>query len=117
MRVVSVILSYEEYTALIEKAEDLDDARALTQFVERVRDGSERTVPSSVLDRLLDGEPPVAPLHLPKKHDELDRLLGVGEHALASRETVVHVVQTDLDKHPQVARRPTSRNPNLTQLF
>lgn len=54
-----VILSYEEYAALIEKVEDLDDARALTQFVERVSDGSERTVPSSVLDRLLDGEPPI----------------------------------------------------------
>jgi hypothetical protein len=52
---------------------------------------------------------PVAPLHLPKKLDELDRLPGVREHALASRETVVHVVQTVLDKHPQVARHPLLR--------
>lgn len=54
-----VVLPYDEYRALLELVEDLDDAAALTRFATRHDEGAEATVPAQVIDRLLAGEPPL----------------------------------------------------------
>ncbi len=54
-----VVLPYDEYQALLELVEDLDDAAAITRFAARHDEGAEPTATAGVVDRLLDGEPPI----------------------------------------------------------
>ena len=58
---------------------------------------------------------PVACLGLSKKPHEVHRFFRVGEHLLTTSESVVHVVQTALDKHPSSSRHPESGNDIPTQ--
>lgn len=53
------VLPYEEYMALLELAEDAEDAAALQRYAKRYARGEEETVPVEVLDRLLAGESPL----------------------------------------------------------
>jgi DNA-binding XRE family transcriptional regulator len=54
-----VVLPYDEYQALLEQVEDLDDAAAIIRFAARHEEGAEATVPARVVDRLLAGEPAI----------------------------------------------------------
>ena len=53
------VLSYAEYKALRELADDADDAAALLRFARRYSKGDVETVPIAVVDRLLAGENPL----------------------------------------------------------
>jgi DNA-binding XRE family transcriptional regulator len=53
------VLSYAEYKALRELADDADDAAALLRFAKRYSKGDVETVPIAVVDRLLAGESPL----------------------------------------------------------
>ncbi len=53
------VLPYDEYKALLELAEDADDAATLVRFAKRYSRGEEETVPAEVVDRLLAGESPL----------------------------------------------------------
>ena len=53
------VLSYAEYKALRELADDADDAAALLRFAKRYSKGDVETVPIAVVDRLLAGENPL----------------------------------------------------------
>ena len=50
------VLPYAEYRALLELAEDAEDAARLTRFARRYSRGKVETVPVAVVDRLLAGE-------------------------------------------------------------
>jgi DNA-binding XRE family transcriptional regulator len=54
-----VVLPYDEYQALLEQVEDLDDAAAIVRFAARHEEDAEATVPARVVDRLLAGEPAI----------------------------------------------------------
>lgn len=54
-----VVLPYDDYQALLDLVEDARDAEAIERFARELADGDEETVPIEVLDRLLDGEPPL----------------------------------------------------------
>jgi DNA-binding XRE family transcriptional regulator len=53
------VLSYAEYKALRELADDADDAAALLRFAKRYSKGDVETVPIAVVDRLLAGGNPL----------------------------------------------------------
>jgi DNA-binding XRE family transcriptional regulator len=53
------IVPYDEYRALLELAEDANDAAALARFAKRFSKGKEETVPAGVVDAILAGEPPL----------------------------------------------------------
>jgi DNA-binding XRE family transcriptional regulator len=50
------VLPYAEYKALLELADDADDAARLVRFARRYSKGDVETVPIAVVDRLLAGE-------------------------------------------------------------
>jgi DNA-binding XRE family transcriptional regulator len=50
------VMPYAEYRALLELAEDAEDAARLTRFARRYSRGTVETVPVAVVDRLLAGE-------------------------------------------------------------
>ncbi len=53
------VLPYEEYLALVEQAEMLEDIRDFDQMKAAVESGEEEIVPAEVVDALLAGENPV----------------------------------------------------------
>ncbi len=48
-----VIMPYDEYQAMIEKLEDLEDSDAIREFRAALRRGEEELIPAEVVDRLL----------------------------------------------------------------
>ncbi len=56
------ILPIEEYHRLLEALEDARDAATIEEFYDRLVAGEEETLPIAVMDRILDGENPVAVL-------------------------------------------------------
>jgi DNA-binding XRE family transcriptional regulator len=50
------VIPYAEYQALLDLAEDAEDAARLTRFARRYPRGEVETVPVAVVDRLLAGE-------------------------------------------------------------
>ena len=53
------VLPYDEYTALIERVEQLEDLRDCRNFEERLARGEEELIPGDVVERLVEGENPV----------------------------------------------------------
>jgi DNA-binding XRE family transcriptional regulator len=53
------VLPYAEYQRLLERLEDLPDALDADRVLERVARGEDELVPADVVDRLLQGEPPL----------------------------------------------------------
>lgn len=53
------VLPYDEYTALIERLELLEDLRDCQDFEERLARGEEELTPGDVVERLVNGEHPV----------------------------------------------------------
>ncbi|MEO8186659.1 MAG: helix-turn-helix transcriptional regulator [Burkholderiaceae bacterium] len=58
-RAAFAILPIDEYRALLEKAEDAQDAAALARAARRYARGEAETIPAAVVDRLLAGEVPI----------------------------------------------------------
>jgi DNA-binding XRE family transcriptional regulator len=54
-----VVLPIEEWHALEARLETLEDVKEATAIRQAIDNGQEETVPSELLDRLLDGESPV----------------------------------------------------------
>lgn len=78
------VIPYDEYQALRELAEDVDDASALLRFAKRHSKGEEETFPSNIVDRLLAGE---SPLRVWREH----RGLTAAQLAAAVKITPAHV--------------------------
>ena len=53
------VLPYDDYTALIERVERLEDLRDCQDFEERLARGEEELIPGDVVERLVEGENPV----------------------------------------------------------
>ena len=53
------VLPYDEYTALIERLEQLEDLHDCQGFEERLARGEEELIPGDVVERLVEGENPV----------------------------------------------------------
>jgi DNA-binding XRE family transcriptional regulator len=53
------VLPYAEYQRLLERLEDLQDALDADRILARVARGEEELVPAEVVERLLNGEPPL----------------------------------------------------------
>ena len=53
------VLPYDEYTALIERVELLQDLHDSQDFEERLARGEEELIPGDVVERLVEGENPV----------------------------------------------------------
>ena len=53
------VLPYDEYTALIERVELLQDLHDCQDFEERLARGEEELIPGDVVERLVEGENPV----------------------------------------------------------
>jgi DNA-binding XRE family transcriptional regulator len=53
------VLPYAEYQRLLERLEDLQDALDADRILARVARGEEELVPAEVVERLLQGEPPL----------------------------------------------------------
>ena len=53
------VLPYDEYTALIERVEQLEDLHDCQGFEERLARGEEELTPGDVVERLVEGENPV----------------------------------------------------------
>ena len=53
------ILPYEEYLALLEQAEELEDIRDYDAAKAALENGEDELIPSEVVDALIDGENPV----------------------------------------------------------
>jgi len=86
-----VILPYDEYQALLELVEDLHDDAAVTRFAARHDEGEEVTVPVGLVDRLLDGEPPV---RVWREH----RGLTAAQLAAAVKVTPAHISKLETGK-------------------
>ncbi|MBO3761129.1 helix-turn-helix transcriptional regulator [Ciceribacter sp. L1K22] len=54
-----VILSQEDYEALVEAAEMLEDVAAYDRFKEKLAKGEEELIPAEFVYRMMDGESPV----------------------------------------------------------
>jgi DNA-binding XRE family transcriptional regulator len=85
------VLPYEEYLALLELAEDADDAAALARFAKRFGRGKEETVPVELVDRLLAGE---SPLRVWREH----RGMTAAEVAAAVGVTPAHMSKMESGK-------------------
>ena len=48
-----VVMPYDEYQAMMEKLEDLEDSDAIREFRAALRRGEEELIPAEVVDRLL----------------------------------------------------------------
>ena len=55
-----VTIPKAEYLRLRALEEDLTDLHRATEILDRIKAGTEELLPSSVVDRLLDGEPPLS---------------------------------------------------------
>lgn len=68
-----------EYLRLKALEEDMSDLHSATEILDRIKAGTEDLIPSSVVDRLLDGEPPLRVWreHRELSQAELARLSGV----------------------------------------
>ena len=53
------VIPYDEYEALIERLEWLEDLRDSKTFAEKLARGEEEAIPVEVVERLVDGESPV----------------------------------------------------------
>lgn len=53
------VVPFDEYVALLELADDVEDTAAQIAFAKRYAKGEARTIPAPVVDRLLAGESPV----------------------------------------------------------
>lgn len=53
------VLLYDDYTALIERVERLEDLCDCQDFEERLARGEEELIPGDVVERLVEGENPV----------------------------------------------------------
>ena len=53
------VLPYAEYQRLLERLEDLQDALDADRILARVARGDDELVPAEVVERLLQGEPPL----------------------------------------------------------
>ena len=53
------VLPYDEYTALIERVEQLEDLRDCQDFEAKLARGEEELIPGDVVERLVEGENPV----------------------------------------------------------
>lgn len=53
------ILPFEEYQALLDAQEELNDIRDSQRIKEAIASGEEETIPSAVVDALLDGGNPI----------------------------------------------------------
>lgn len=53
------VIPYDEYQALIERLEWLEDLRDSKAFTEKLSRGEEEVIPAEVVERLVDGESPV----------------------------------------------------------
>jgi DNA-binding XRE family transcriptional regulator len=53
------VLPYAEYQRLLERLEDLQDALDADRILARVARGEDELVPAEVVERLLQGEPPL----------------------------------------------------------
>lgn len=94
---VFAVLPYEEYEALLELAEDADDAAVLARFAKRYARGKEETVPAKAVDRLLAGE---SPLRVWREH----RGMTAAQLAEAAGITPAHVSKLESGKgSPSVA--------------
>jgi DNA-binding XRE family transcriptional regulator len=58
-RPVFAVVPYDEYVALREIAEDAEDLAALARYARKYAKGDLETIPALVVDRLLEGEPPL----------------------------------------------------------
>ena len=65
-----VIIPKVEYLRLKALEEDMSDLHSATEILDRIKAGTEDLIPSSVVDRLLDGEPP---LRVWREHRELSQ--------------------------------------------
>ena len=91
------VLPYAEYKALLELADDADDAAALLRFSKRIAKGEVETVPIDVVDRLLAGE---SPLRVWREH----RAITAAQLAAAVGVTPAHVSKLESGKgEPSVA--------------
>ena len=94
---VFAVLSYDEYQALRELADDAEDTAALVRFAKRYAAGKEKTVPAAVVDRLLAGE---TPLRVWREH----RGMTAAQLAAALDITPAHVSKLESGKgDPSVA--------------
>ena len=53
------VIPYDEYQALMERLEWLEDLRDSNAFAEKLARGEEEAIPVEVVERLVDGESPV----------------------------------------------------------
>ncbi len=53
------VLPYEEYLALLEQAEELEDIRDYDAAKAALENGADELIPAEVVDALIDGENPV----------------------------------------------------------
>jgi DNA-binding XRE family transcriptional regulator len=53
------VLPYAEYQRLLERLEDLQDALDADRILARVARGEDELIPAEVVERLLQGEPPL----------------------------------------------------------
>jgi DNA-binding XRE family transcriptional regulator len=53
------VLPYEEYLALLEQAEELEDIRDFDAAKAALENGEDELIPAEVVDALIDGENPV----------------------------------------------------------
>lgn len=54
-----VVLAEADYEALVQSAEDAEDAASVRRFQERLASGEEELLPAAMVDRILDGENPI----------------------------------------------------------
>jgi mRNA interferase RelE/StbE len=65
-----VTIPKDEYLRLKAIEEDMSDLRSATQVLERIKAGTEELIPSTVVDRLLNGD---APLTVWREHRQLSQ--------------------------------------------
>lgn len=53
------VIPYDEYQALMERLEWLEDLRDSKAFAEKLGRGAEEAIPAEVVERLVEGESPV----------------------------------------------------------
>ncbi|MGM0785807.1 MAG: helix-turn-helix domain-containing protein [Pseudomonadota bacterium] len=82
-----VVLSEQDYATLLEQVEDLHDIQAANEVRARV-DAGEETFPSSVVQALLDGVPPVRVFreHRELRAGELAEKAGISQGYLSEIE-------------------------------
>ena len=84
-----VVLPVEDYTALVETAEDATDAAHAQRVRDRIAAGADEWVPADVVDRILDDESPVRVWreHRGLTQDALAKAVGVSRGFIGQIET------------------------------